>query len=212
MCPFSNQSLCYDTSLCGDDVSACAGVIFSRCDGQVDITDCQLVTSICEPPIPIEISAFCTAYSLVGQETNPSGDDWVNQPCSAGEVKAPDAEDCRYCVCTTAGKWTCDSGQCEDDVAIEGKSGEDGGLGTLGMVGGGLVIVGLLIAILYLEKNRSEDEEDENEIGAEEKLGLDFTSEVDDNIQVSGVGSASDKEVISVPELPPIGPPPSSEE
>ena len=212
MCPFSNLSLCYDTSLCGDDVSACAGVIFARCDGLVNVADCQLVSAICASPNPIEINAFCTAYSLAGQEPDSGGEDWVNQPCSVGEVKAPDAEDCRYCVCTMKGEWTCDSGQCEDEVALEGKSGEDGGLGTFGMVGGAFLIVGLLIAILYLEKNRSQEEEEENEIGVDEKLGLDFTSEVDGDIRVSDDNSASEKKVISVPELPPIGPPPSSEE
>jgi len=210
MCPFSNQSLCYDTSLCGDDISACVVVIFSHCDGLVGDADCQQVSTICAAPIPVEITAFCTAYSTAGQVPDSGGDDWVDQTCSVGQVKPPDAEDCRYCVCTTAGKWTCDSGQCEEEIAVEGKSSE-GGLGTVGMVSGGFLIIGLIVAILYLEKNRGKDEEDEKESGVTDNLGVDFTSDVDDLDRDLDEDDTSEYEKTSIPELPPIGPPPSSE-
>jgi hypothetical protein len=79
------------------------------------------------------------------------------------------------------------------------------------MVGGGFLIIGLIVAILYLEKNRGKDEDDENESGVNDNLGVDFIADVDDLDRDLGEDGTSEYEKTSIPELPPIGPPPSSE-
>ena len=197
MCPFSNTSLCLDTQLCEDDSSACASTIATHCEVDGNSSDCVAVKSICSGSAPSGLTSFCTAFAAASD--GGKGDvDWADLPCSLGQIKAPDSDDCRYCVCTTTGSWSCDTEQCEDDTALDGKASNDGGVGTFGIVGGAFVIIGLLIAIIYLEKSRNND--DEMKWNEEAEAEFDALSEE---------GVSDDESGFVVPELPPIGPPPS---
>ena len=178
MCPFSNnnnsESLCLETQDCSANLDTCAKSLF----------DAGLT---CGNDIPSELSAICSALGTIEPESTSHGEvDWTNLPCSPGQIKAPDAVDCRYCVCTTSGAWTCNDDQCSEDNAVDAKSSE-GGMDSMGTVGGILAVAILLGALILIERNRG-------------------------NKQVDGW----DKppviiEETKIPELPPMGPPPDED-